>query len=475
MKSAFSYIAALALVGAVEAANGQEIVGGQAAVSHVKMEKKAEMMVVSMDITPHQRWDVKSNREIVLTPLLEHTESNAQLPSIRIMGRNRYLHHLRNTPNGSAVSPTYKASDAQTVHYEASIPYQAWMEQADLMLSEELCGCCQTLLTSDKRMLSEKQEAPEAFRPVLAYIVPKAEAVKARSEASQAYVTFPVSQSRINESYQHNREELQKILNTMEKVRNDHDATITGMHLTGYASPEGSYSENERLAQSRTEAVADYVKRLMGTTGFSISTSSVAENWAGLEEYVRHSDLPEKEQLLAIIQSPDFADNPDGREWKMKSTYPDAYRRLVAECYPTLRKTDYRVEYTIRSFNIEEAKELIATQPQKLSLQEMYNVAQAYGPSSEEFNEVFATAVRMYPQDATANLNAANSALERGDLVTAEKYLQRAGDSGESVLARGVLAMLKGDATKATALMQQAESMGVKAASANLEQLQKKH
>lgn len=138
-----------------------------------------------------------------------------------------------------------------------------------------------------------------------------------------------------------------------------------------------------------------------------------------------------------------------------------------------MRRTDYWVEFTVRPFNLEEAKNLIATHPQKLSLQEMYNVAQTYEPGSDDYNEVLATAVRMFPQDPTANLNAANSALQRGDVAAAEKYLQKAGDSGESVLARGVLAMLKGDKATAVELLRKAQNMGIKAASANLEQIQR--
>ncbi len=472
MKTVFNYIAALAFVCLAQTSNAQEILNGKGSIEHVKIEKKNDLMMVSMDIVPNPDWDVKSNRAIVLSPVLENKEIQTQLPTVQILGRNSYLHYLRNTPKDATKPYVYKASDTKTVHYEASIPYEEWMTQSTLTLKEDLCGCCQTLLASNNSELGKHEES-KPFTPVLAYIVPKAEAVKARSESGQAYVTFPVSQSVIKESYLNNKAELQKILNTVSLVRNDEDVTITGMRLKGYASPEGSYQNNERLAKSRTEAVANFIKILLGKLECPISTSHVAENWTGLEAYVRKSNLPNKKQLLAIIKSPEFAGNPDGREWKIKSTYPEEYRRLLNECYPALRRTDYWVEFTVRPFNLEEAKKLIATHPQKLSLQEMYNVAQTYEPGSEAYNEVFATAVRMFPQDPTANLNAANSALQRGDVVTAEKYLQKAGDSGESVLARGVLAMLKGDKTKAVDLIRKAQDMGIKAASANLEQIQK--
>ncbi len=472
MKTVFNYIAASAFVCVAQTSNAQEILNGKGSIEHVKIEKINDLMMVSMDIIPNGQWDVKSNRAIVLTPVLDNMESQTKLPTVQILGRNRYLHYLRETQRDAPKSYVYKASVTQAVHYEASVPYEEWMGQSTLTLNEDLCGCCQTLLASNNSELGKHEEA-KPFTPVLAYVVPKAEAVKARSESGQAYVTFPVSQSVIKESYLNNKAELQKILNTLSLARNDEDVTVTGMRLKGYASPEGSYQNNERLAKSRTEAVANFIKILLGESQCPISTSYEAENWDGLADYVSKSNLPNKKQLLAIIKSPEFAGNPDGREWKIKSTYPEVYARLLKECYPTLRRTDYWVEFTVRPFNLEEAKNLIATHPQKLSLQEMYNVAQTYEPGSDDYNEVLATAVRMFPQDPTANLNAANSALQRGDVAAAEKYLQKAGDSGESVLARGVLAMLKGDKATAVELLRKAQNMGIKAASANLEQIQR--
>ena len=260
-------------------------------------------------------------------------------------------------------------------------------------------------------------------------------------------------------------------MNSIALVREDKDVTITGIQLKGYASPEGKFQDNERLAKGRTEAVAGYVRNLSGNVDYTITTSHEAENWEGLRAYISQSNLPEKEQLLEIIDSPSFADNPDGREWKIKSTYPDAYRTLLRDCYPSLRRTDYLINYNVRAFNLEEAKALIGSQPQKLSLQEMYNVAQTYEPGSDAYNEVFNTAVRMFPNDPVANLNAANSAMQRKDLVMAEKYLAKAGDSGEATLARGILAMLKGDTETATTLMSKAKDMGVEAAASNLNQV----
>ena len=86
------------------------------------------------------------------------------------------------------------------------------------------------------------------------------------------------------------------------------------------------------------------------------------------------------------------------------------------------------MRYVVRTYtSAEEIRRIMKTQPQKLSLEEMYLVAQDMEPGSEEYNETFEIAVRMFPEDATANLNAANTAMRLGNLPLAEKYLEKSG------------------------------------------------
>mgnify|MGYP000603361329 CR=1 FL=1 len=63
------------------------------------------------------------------------------------------------------------------------------------------------------------------------------------------------------------------------------------------------------------------------------------------------------------------------------------------------------------------------TKPQQLSLNELFMVAQTYEVGSKEFNKVMELAVRMYPTDETANLNAAIIRLNNGDADAAKRIL----------------------------------------------------
>ena len=147
--------------------------------------------------------------------------------------------------------------------------------------------------------------------------------------------------------------------------------------------------------------------------------------------------LDSREAILAIIDNTDLA--PDAREWRLKSQFPTQYRMLLAEVYPGLRHSDYEVTYTVRAFNVDEAREILLTKPQQLSLQELYRVALSYETGSREFNEVFEVAVRMFPDDPTANLNAAIAAFNRRDYEAAQRYIAKGGDSPQAAEVRAAL------------------------------------
>lgn len=146
--------------------------------------------------------------------------------------------------------------------------------------------------------------------------------------------------------------------------------------------------------------------------------------------------------------------DPDAKEMKIKKAYPDDYRFMLENFYPGLRHTDYRVSYQVNRFdNIDKIREVMRKRPSRLTLRDFFLLGAAAEPGSEEFNNVYETAVRMYPDNPVANINAANAALRRRDFATAQKYLERAGDSPEAMYAKGALAFAMGELDNAEALM----------------------
>ena len=407
---------------------------------------------------------VKSNLAVDIIPVLSGMDAQTlRLPKLLVTGRIRHIVFQRMPETETAGQREMRRynKEEQYADYMARIPYEQWMERSSLSLALDLCGCGWEVMEKHMVPVMSLDFRERVFEPRMAYIAPEYEAVKQRKLEGSAFLDFPVNQTIIDPVYRNNPRELGRIRATIDSVRDNRFATITAVGIKGYASPEGTYETNARLAQKRAEALRDYVRRLYDFSGTVFTVASEPEDWEGLRRMTEASDLPEKEQVLAIIDGVDIF---DGREKKlMELSGGTVYRFMLREWFPALRHSDYTVRYTIRNFTVEEAKELLHTDPRQLSLEEMYRIAQTYEPGSDAFNEVFDIAVRMYPGDGIANLNAANTALMRRDTAAARRYLERAPDCGEKLLAEGVLAFYEGDRETARRLFEQAKAAGVTA------------
>lgn len=460
---------AAALMGIFSTMKAQDIVDG-VSVTGLKMERNGQYMSVAMTLNL-SRLDVDGNRAVLLTPRLVNGPDSLDLPSVGIYGRKRYLYYVRNDESmlSGKDELTYKASQRpESILYDNVFSYAEWMNGSSLSIHRSDWGCCNTILAEQDGLVGYHTEA---FFPELVYVRPQAELVKSRSLEGSAYIDFPVNKTVIDPDYRRNSLELGKIQATIDSVRNDKDVTITSVWLKGYASPESPYAHNRNLAMGRTEALKKYIHQLYQFVENVITTDYEPEDWDGLRRYVERSNLNHRTEILALIDS---NIDPDVKEAKIKQSYPEEYRFLLQNCYPALRHTDYRIAYDIRRYNdVEDIKQVMQTQPQKLSLNEFYVVAQEYEPGTDEFTDVFETAVRMYLNDETANLNAANAAMRRGDNARAQRYLDKAGNSPEAIYARGALAIRNEDYDTARRYLKEAEARGLQQATLTLQQLTK--
>lgn len=435
------------------------------------LEKNDGSITAKMDIDL-TNVRVKSNQAAVFTPMIINGEDTLRLPAVGVYGRVRWYQYERfGMKPISGPEETAMRGDGRlgVVKYGRTVRYENWMNGSSLVLQRTDYGCagCADPLDYAPEYLAGYKTV--VYEPDLIFRAAVVEEVKTRELAGRAYVDFPVNLTTIYPEYRRNAVELGKITATIDSVRNDKDITVKALSIKGFASPEGSYENNTRLAKGRTEALQAYIQRLYTFPYGFIQTSYEPEDWEGLREYVISSTLPNRDGILAIIDA-DLA--PDPKNAKIEKDYPDQYRFLLETVYPGLRHSDYRIEYTIRGFDdIEEIAEIMRTHPSKLSLNEMYLLANALIPGSDEFNEVMETAVKMFPSDEVAILNAATAALQRHDLTQAERYLTRAGNSADALYARGVLEGLKKDYAKAIRYMEQAVAKGHASAAGEIEKL----
>lgn len=412
-------------------------------------------MKVSLDI-PSDNMKLKSCETLIITPYIATSNEVTDLRSIAIFGRRNHIQYERGN-YFSDILPENAYRNGKlpdTILYADSIPSPKAADGAQCGVRLEKFGCAHAMTGDPIDMpglsiwhtpTSGMETAALTLADIsgmVEFIQPVTESVKTRSFTGRANVEFEVNQVVLIEDFRKNYSELSTIKSGIDSVRNDPDVNVSSIEICGYASPEGGYANNDRLAGGRAKAVVDYVEALCEMQKGTIRARHVPEDWAGLRRWVEVSNLSSRDAILAIID--DTTLSPDEKDAKIKRRHPSDYEILYRTVYPSLRHTDYTVEYTVRTYSDpQEILRVMKTRPGNLSEEEFFIAAQSLEPGSPEFNEVFDIAVRIYPDNETANLNAANAALLRRDIAAAERYLAKAGSSPQAQKARKALQTLK--------------------------------
>ena len=464
------FLTCLVGVATCNTAVAQSIVSGAVTIDSVQTSVENARVDVAFKLNLNNL-KLKAEQQLILTPMLATDSDTTALQPIIINGRSQQIRMMRAskrakkyTEGKEPIVVLRKKGTEQSINYRQTIIRKQPLESDVLQLfaAQDLCGCGD--IQDQDRTLLANIDNLDAWMPAITFVKPAAEARKQRAEKGEAYLSFRVNKTDIVVDLFDNTRELAKITKTIDLVRDDKNVEITGVNIHGFASPDGPYANNERLARERAASLKNYVSHLYTIDNKLFSSNSTPEDWDGFRRKVQQSQLANKEEILKISNS-NLA--PDDKDKRIRQLYPQDYAVIMSDIYPRLRHSDYTVSYTVRPFSVEEAKQILRTRPQQLSLQEMFLVAQTMEEGSAEFNEVFDIAVRMFPDDPTANLNAACADLQRRDIASAEKHLQKAGNSAEALNARGALAVMKKNYALARQLFADAAAAGSDDAKAN--------
>lgn len=304
--------------------------------------------------------------------------------------------------------------------------------------------------------------------PALPFMMPDNENVKKRKLFGRAFLDFPVNETIIYPRYRRNPQELRRIRATIDSALFDKTIVVTSISLHGYASPESPYSNNTRLAKGRTAALMEYLHKHYKVSTSLFHNTFTPEDWSNLRGFIANSDRRrvkgdiwyENASILETPQAPDFVlkhrdellrtidlnMDPDEKELLLKQVGGGApYKWLLQHVYPGLRHTDYIIEYIVRSYPVKQARKLIYTHPEALSLKEMYAVAQSYEEGSDDWLDALMIAAREYPGDHTANLNAACACVKMKRLYDAKRFLKNAGNTPQALYLSDVINAMEGN------------------------------
>jgi outer membrane protein OmpA-like peptidoglycan-associated protein len=346
----------------------------------------------------------------------------------------------------------------QSIDIAINAIHESWVDKCDLIFVESV-ACCglKTETEAEYKVLSPvfAQKAPAEYK--LSYITPPVEEVKQRSETYSAQLNFRIGKDSIEYNLENNAEILEEIDTIIRNVKENDNLSDIEFRIVGYASPEGDQLTNMKLAQDRSKAFAYYLTQKYEIPATSLKLDWMGDDWAGLYKAVEKSDkLTYKNEILKALETND----PVRRKTKLRQIAGGkAYNTLVNEFYPPLRRNEYTISYVARNFNLEEARQQLQQNPQHLSLNEMFAVANSYPKSSVRFKEVFEIAARIYPENLIAMQNAVATDIENGNYDNAISRLESI-DSPEANNNLGVAYAKKGNFESAIICFEKAIEQG---------------
>ncbi|MDE6688591.1 MAG: tetratricopeptide repeat protein, partial [Prevotella sp.] len=281
-------------------------------------------------------------------------------------------------------------------------------------------------------------------------------------EKQEANVKFLIGQAQLRKSELQNNS-VQEFVRLLNEIAKDQEGkVIDNIEVSAYASPDGGYDLNERLAGRRQDVTTEYVEQQMKKTKHEapIDTKYTAEDWEGFQQLVAASDIQDKDVILRVLS---MYQDPEEREQQIKNISA-AFRELTDGILPQLRRARMIINYEVVGRDDEQILAQMKADASKLSLEEILYAATLYENDITSAENAYKKAIQLYPKDARAYNNMANLAYAKGNYNDAKQWLEKAlsvdKNQPEANANLGLLALQQGD-------MLNAETYIAKASQAN--------
>ena len=336
-------------------------------------------------------------------------------------------------------------------HYtmKTSFPYEAAMQKSELFLTfDAKLGKKQVEVPAIKvadgviatselyhRTLSSAQPcvAPDAFQRVV-------------EQKQEANIKFLIQQAELRKSELQNNT-VQEFVNLLKRISSDREnLMLSGVEVSAYASPDGGFALNEKLANKRQTNTEEYVKKQMKQANMEgdVEANYTAQDWEGFQQLVQASDIQDKEVILRVLS---MYKDPQEREQQIKNM-SHGFRELADGILPELRRARLTINYETLGRDDETIFNQYKSDASKLSVEELIYAASIAETPAEQEN-ILKTTVRLYPKDARAYNNLAALAYSKGNYDEAQRYLAQAAGTGaacaETKANQGLLALQNGD------------------------------
>ena len=287
-----------------------------------------------------------------------------------------------------------------------------------------------------KKTLKSAQAAiaPDAFQRI-------------NAQKQEASVKFLIQQANLRKSELKNNS-VQEFVRLLQQINNDREGlNLKDVEVSAYASPDGGFDLNEKLAAQRQKNTQQYVEQQLKSaklTGATVDAKYTAEDWDGFQELVKASNIQDKDVILRVLS---MYKDPQEREQQIKNISA-AFRELADGILPQLRRSRMIINYETVGRSDQQINDQFSQDPGQLNVEELLYAA-TLTENADQKEKIYKITAEVYPTDARALNNLATLAYAKGNLQQAQQYVEQAqkvnANLAETNANLGMLALANGN------------------------------
>lgn len=343
----------------------------RAGITNASITRSDDKVIVGFDISDYH---IPSAYKVTLTPMLWQNGMSATLPPVTLTGRKMDMLDRRAGRNDGGQRLVVTRRTSQTIRYSIAVDYEEWMQSVSLSVGMTWGNCCDERVLAARMVLAdvalakteplvphydctpltyeltelEKYDLDNSFLHPMEDYAKRYGILRSERQWGASVVYFKAGSAEIDPYFRGNYEVLNAIARAFELIEKDPRATLKHIMVAGYASPEGSLQLNTALAQSRAEAVRQFVQTRMKKPSHDLfELYNGREDWEGLRNLVARSSMRDRQMVLNIIDS--YTMEQEQRKFRLRRmSAGEPYEYMLNNFYPSLRNAGYvQVYYEI--------------------------------------------------------------------------------------------------------------------------------
>ena len=317
----------------------------------------------------------------------------------------------------------------KTVSYTGKLPYEDAMRISELVVKVQAAKGAKTVDFDPVKIADGIVATATLVSNEPAVVLGKDAFERITPEQNESAIYYLINSAQVRNN-QVKSEEIKAMEKFLKEAKADENIKLKNVEIQSYASPDGSYNWNDRLANKRESSSADFLKKSMKKNKLEeykdlefFKKYVVAEDWEGFKKAMEASSIRDKELILRVLS---MHSDPEVREREIKNI-ASAYSVIADQILPKLRRSKFVVNAERIGKSDEEIKTLAKSNPSELNVEELLYAATLFDSNSDKL-AVYETAMSQFPNDWRGFNDAGMILFEMGKIAQAKADFDKANE-----------------------------------------------